>query len=140
MSPQARRIGIGAGFVLGALVAASAWAAPVTAQHPQTVQIVIQANGVAAPANVAVAPGVPVRVLITNYSASAHTFTIPGLHVSALVRPGARNAPVTTVVTFTPHLAGSFAWYCYMCGHGLHGRAHHMGGWIFAVVDPKLIP
>jgi heme/copper-type cytochrome/quinol oxidase subunit 2 len=122
------------------VVAVSALVAPATAQHSQTVRIVIQANGVAAPANIAVAPGVLVRVLITNYSATSHTFTIPGLHVSALVRPGSRNAPVTTVVTFTPHLAGSFAWYCYMCQHGLHGHAHHMGGWIFAVIDPKLLP
>jgi heme/copper-type cytochrome/quinol oxidase subunit 2 len=90
--------------------------------------------------NLAIAPGVPVRLTITNYTREYHTFTIPGLHVSALIFPARGKVARKTTFTFTAHQYGSFAWYCGFCTSGAHGHRHMMGGIVYAIIDPSILP
>ena len=90
--------------------------------------------------NLAIAPGVPVRVTVTNYTREYHTFTIPGLHVSALILPAHGKAARVTTFTFTAHEYGTFVWYCGFCTSGAHGHRHMMGGTVYAIIDPSVLP
>jgi heme/copper-type cytochrome/quinol oxidase subunit 2 len=90
--------------------------------------------------NIAVAPGVTVRMTITNYTHEYHTFTIPGLHVSALIFPAHGATPRKTTFTFTANQMGTFAWHCAFCQGGFHGHQHPMGGDVFAIIDPSVMP
>lgn len=90
--------------------------------------------------NIAIAPGVPVRVTITNYTHMYHTFTVPGLHVGVMVTPGRANAPSKTTFTFTAWESGTFKWFCAFCDHGGPGHRDHMGGSVYAVIDPSSLP
>jgi heme/copper-type cytochrome/quinol oxidase subunit 2 len=126
---------------------AAGWAAATPARHqPQTVAISIFPGDTAAVdsrtsvRNIAVAPGVQVRITITNFTPEFHTFSIPGLKVSTIVKPGSTKHPSRTVLTFTPHKWGSFAWYCAICHAGMHGAVHSMGGRLYVIVDPTILP
>jgi heme/copper-type cytochrome/quinol oxidase subunit 2 len=131
-----------------AIAATSGWAATrAPAKHqPQAVAITILPSRAAAVdsrtslRNIAVAPGVQVRVTITNFTNEFHTFTIPGLKVSAIVTPGTLHKPSKTVFTFTANKWGTFAWYCVICQHGVHGAVHSMGGRLYVIIDPRLLP
>jgi plastocyanin len=90
--------------------------------------------------NLAIAPGVPVRVTVTNYTREYHTITIPGLHVSALIFPAHGTTPRTTTFTFTASEYGTFAWYCAYCTSAAHGQRHMMGGTIYAIINPSVLP
>jgi heme/copper-type cytochrome/quinol oxidase subunit 2 len=90
--------------------------------------------------NLAIAPGVPVRVTVTNYTREYHTITIPGLHVSALIFPARGNAARKTTFTFTANEYGTFAWYCGFCTSGAHGHRHMMGGTVYAIINPSVLP
>ncbi len=89
--------------------------------------------------NLAIAPGIPVRLTVTNYTREFHTITIPGLHVSALIFPARGKTPRKTTFTFTARGYGVFDWYCAVCTSGTHGLRHMMGGTIYAIVDPSLL-
>ena len=122
------------------VAAAAAGVLPQRSPHVQQVGIVVlEGDHVLAP-NIALAPGVPVRLVIRNDTTQFHTFTISGLHVSALILPARGGEPRTTVVRFTPHAWGTFAWHCVICPTGMHGRAHAMGGELYVMVDPSTLP
>jgi heme/copper-type cytochrome/quinol oxidase subunit 2 len=90
--------------------------------------------------NIALAPGVPVRITVTNYTRAFHTFTVPGLHVSELVLPAHQNGPTRTTFTFTPNTSGLFAWHCAICPSGIHGKRHDMSGTLYVIVSPSAVP
>lgn len=125
-----------------ALVAAvpAGAAAPSRTPHVQKVAITIRGGDRVTEPNVALAPGVPVRITVTNYTHEFHTFTIPGLGLSKLILPARGHAPRTTTFSFTTYRWGSFAWNCVLCPSGEHGRAHGMGGTIYLIVDPSVAP
>ena len=113
--------------------------------HVQAIALAIvgTANGgeVVSPlGNFAVAPGVPMRITITNFTREYHTFTIPGLHLSRLILPAHGDTPKETTFTITASEGGRFAWYCAICQGGGHGQRHHMGGTISAIIDPSVLP
>jgi len=127
-----------------ATVAVSAAAASVTGQvaSPQTQQMSItirSGDRVVAP-NVALAPGVPVRLTVVNYTHEFHTFTIAGLRVSALILPAIGQTPRRTLVAFTPRGNGAFTWRCVICPSGAHGHAHAMRGEVYLIIDPAALP
>ena len=83
----------------------------------------------------AIEPGLPVRVTFTNRTQQMHTFTIPGLGVSAVIAAAHGATPTKTVVTFTAHQHGVFAWECLLCPtHGGEAGAA-MKGKIYAIVQ-----
>jgi hypothetical protein len=141
----------GAGAVAFAAAALAAPMSPVSTKRSQTWPHVQKesltisgkgASGRVSPSagNIAVAPGVPVRVTVTNYSRQYHTITIPGLHVSALIFPARGSTPRKTSFTFTAYEYGTYAWTCAFCTTGAHGRRHPMGGIIYAIIDPSVLP
>jgi hypothetical protein len=129
------------GSVLVALVLAT-WAVAGPAKaHTQNIRIMIMAGDqLYAGENFAIAPGVPVRVTVTNFSHEFHTFTAPGLHLSELIRPADASGVSTTSFTFTAHTWGAFAWHCLICPSGMHGRSHHMGGTIYIIEKRSVLP
>ena len=135
--------GAGLAVVVAASLTAAAWATP--AAHVQKVTISIVRPGANADErsvnpNIAVAPEVPLQIAVVNHTREFHTFTIPGLNMSVLVRPAHGSRPTTTTFTFTIHRGGTFAWYCAVCRYGGHGAAHEMGGRMYAIVPPSLLP
>jgi len=83
----------------------------------------------------AVEPGLPVHLTFTNYTQTVHTFTVPGLGISALIGAAHGTTPTRTVVTFTVHGHGTFAWRCLLCpGHG-RANGEVMKGTIYAIVQ-----
>lgn len=119
-------------------------AAPVAAvrgrPHVQRVGITIRAGDRVAESNFALAPGVPVRITVTNYTQEFHTFTVPGLGLSELILPAHGNVARRTTFTFTARRWGSFAWRCVICPSGAHGRPHSMGGTVYLLIDPSALP
>ena len=105
----------------------------------QDVTLVIRGGDRIVEPNFALAPGVAVRLSITNFTHEFHTFTIPGLDVSALIAPAGR-VHTTTVVTFTPRKGGTFRWHCVVCPSGVHGRPHTMGGAVYVIMNPSALP
>ena len=87
--------------------------------------------------NFAIAPGVPVRVTVTNYTHQVHTFTVPGMHVNVAILPARGRTPKKTTFTFTAREGGAFAWHCMVCAAQHH--RHVMGGTIYAIVDPSVL-
>lgn len=134
------------GFV--AAVAASsglsASAAPTTGPRAfpqvQKVSITLRAGDRVMEPNVALAPGVPVRLTVVNFTHDFHTFTIAGLDVSALVLPALGLTPQRTLVTFTPRATGALRWHCVICPSGAHGQRHAMGGEVYLIIDPSALP
>jgi hypothetical protein len=82
----------------------------------------------------AVEPGLPVRITFTNYTRQMHTFTVPGLGVSAVIDAARGRAPARTVVTFTPHSYGAFAWSCLLCPDDGSSRGS-MRGTVYAIIQ-----
>lgn len=139
------------GAVLAAALATAALAEPAGAlkppgfPHVQQLALTItgQANAtLVSPStgNIAVAAGVPVRVTVTNYTREFHTFTIPGLNVSALILPARGQKARTTTFTFSAYRSGTFAWHCAYGAKGVHGARHPMGGTVYAIIDPNVLP
>ena len=138
--------------VAGAVALAAAFAPTVAAQNgadglrasvmpPQNLAIVIRpANGsahaehVTVP-NLAVEPGLAVRITFTNYTHAFHTFTAKGLGVTALIRPAHGSTPTKTVVTFTPHPYGVFDWVCLICPDKSSGGNEVMRGKIYSILQ-----
>jgi heme/copper-type cytochrome/quinol oxidase subunit 2 len=127
---------LGAAVLLAASAPASAGAAASGATGAvQTIAITIVAGDrVAQAANFALAPGVPVRLTVTNDTRQFHTFTVPGLHVSELILPGR-----TTSFEFTATGWGAFAWHCIICPSGMHGHPHTMGGTLYLIIAPSAL-
>lgn len=142
------------GTALAALAAVAVFVTPASpaskaaakhAAHVQKLAFTIAGRGngderVFPSGNIAVAPGVPVQVTITNYTRESHTFTIPGLNVNRLILPARGDGPRKTTFTFTANTSGSFAWYCVFCTHGVHGHRHSMGGTVWVIIDPSILP
>ena len=128
---------------LGA-VALSSLAAGVTAApagtHVQHVSLTIRSGDRIQEPNLALAPGVPVRLAVTNYTHEFHTFTVPALGLSALIEPAHGTSPTTTTVSFTSWNAGPLRWHCAVCPSGMHGRKHAMSGMLYLVVRPSALP
>lgn len=133
---------IGSLLVVALAGAASAAAIPTaTAPHVQSVGLTIrEGDRLSGSGNIALAPGVPVRLTVRNYTRQFHTFTIPGLHLNRLIPPARGQAASTTLITFTTRKWGAFAWHCLICPSGMHGHAHQMGGTLYLVVDPSALP
>ena len=147
---QTRRILL---TLAGAVALAAAFSPAVAAQTgadglrasvmpPQNLAIVIRpANGIGhnehvTVPNLAVEPGLPVHITFTNYTRAFHTFTAPGLGVTALIRPARGNHPTKTVVTFTAHKYGVFAWTCLLChDEGSGGGKVAMRGKIYSIIQ-----
>ncbi len=133
------RILVVAGAIVAAALVAAAWAAPAARSRAQAVSITLRAGDRVDEPNVALAPGVPVRVTVTNETREFHTFTVPGLGVSELVRPAGAHAATRTTFTFTANRWGAFAWHCLVCPSDAHGRPHAMGGTLYAITDPSAL-
>ena len=126
--------------VAAAAVAAAALALPAGARGPWdplagtgpqrvTIHILHSTGGreVVLDPNVAIIPGVPVRLTIINSSNEFHSFTIPQLHVNAVVMPAR-----ATTISFTAPGVGVYHWRCDFCPTVHH--AGSMGGTIYALV------
>jgi hypothetical protein len=131
-----------------AVSVASAHARPAAAKpgHVQRLALVVRPLGRGGESvspsagNIAVAPGIPVRVTITNYTHEFHTFTVPGLHVDVLVKPALSHRPSKATFTFTAWQSGTFRWSCVLCDHGGPGHRDHMGGAVYVIIAPTNIP
>jgi hypothetical protein len=131
---------IGSSVALAFVAATSvAGAAPGGNSYVQKVGITILTGDRVTEANIALAPGVPVRITVTNYTREFHTFTVPGLGLSELVLPARGHTPRETTFSFTPHQWGSFAWHCVICPTRMHGTPHTMGGTIYLITDPSAL-
>ena len=108
--------------------------------HVQHVTLTIRSGDRIEEPNLALAPGVPVRLAITNYTEEFHSFTVPALGLSVLVRPAHGQSPTTTTVSFTSWTAGPLRWHCAICPSGMHGRRHAMSGLLYLVVRPSALP
>jgi hypothetical protein len=146
MSPLRFVAAAGLAAVIGALTVVSTSAAesePVAqpaGAHTQHIAITIRGGDRILEPNFALAPGVPVQITVTNFTHEFHTFTIPGLKVSALILPSVGHTPKATIVAFTAHTVGPFAWYCVICPSGAHGQRHVMGGTVYMIIDPSALP
>lgn len=127
---------VGASAALAFLAAAPGVGA---GPHVQKVQIAIGAGDRVAEPNVALAPGLPVRMTVVNRTHEFHTFTVPALGVSELIRPAHGSTPGRTTFTFTAKQWGEFAWHCLICPSGKHGRAHAMTGVLYLITDPAAV-
>lgn len=132
---------IGSTVVLALIGAASAAAAaPAGTPYVQNVGITILAGDRIAEANIALAPGLPVRITVTNFTRQFHTFTAPGLGLSVLILPARGQTAKTTTFSFTAHQWGSFAWHCAICPTAMHGTPHPMSGTIYLIINPSALP
>lgn len=141
----------GAAAVAGVLASGSAWTVPAKAStatgapHVQVLAVTIRSSGRddaerVSPENLAIAPGVLARITFTNFTRQFHTFTVPGLHVSALIFPARGQTPRKTTFTFTAYEGGSFAWYCVFCAQGRPGHDGPMGGRVYVIINPSVLP
>lgn len=123
-----------------ALVAAAPVTAAVSAKHSPVQRVaftILRGDRIVEP-NIALAPGVPVELTVTNETHQFHTFTVRGLGVRQLILPARGRIATRTTFTFTPDRSGSFAWHCVICPTGLHGRPHTMGGSLYLIVNPSV--
>lgn len=122
------------GFVIGAAITVGV-AAPWSggrpkAEAPQQVTLELWKHAAHSRSyNLAVRPGVPVRLTIVNRSHETHTFTIPELGINQIVTPTLGGVATRTVVTFTAPY-GVFPWHCEPCHE-------EMGGAIYAVIAAR---
>jgi heme/copper-type cytochrome/quinol oxidase subunit 2 len=86
-------------------------------------------NEVTMPANFAVQPGSPVKVVIHNYTNDVHTFAAPELGVNTPVAPASGSSPSVTTFTFTPKTYGVFEWHCVHCGTHMAGKVYAFIGY-----------
>jgi hypothetical protein len=86
---------IAVGTILAAALAASPGSAmrPSTTPHVQQVNMTILPGDRILEGNIALAPGVPARMTVTNYTRDTHTFTVPGLHLNEIIPPPAKTIP-----------------------------------------------
>lgn len=132
---------IGSSVALALVAATSvAGAAPGGNAYVQKVGITILTGDRVTEANIALAPGVPVRITVTNYTREFHTFTAPELGLSELILPARGHTATKTTFSFTPHQGGSFAWRCVICPSGTHGRPHSMDGILYLIINPSALP
>ncbi len=125
-----------------ALVAATSVAGGALRGNPyvQKVEITILKGDRVPESNIALAPGVPVRITVTNYTREFHTFTVPGLGLSELILPARGHTATKTTFGFTAHGWGSFAWRCVICPTRMHGTPHTMDGTVYLITDPSALP
>lgn len=125
-----------------ALVAVAPVAAPGARDGPraQKIAITIRSGDRVGAGNFALAPGVRVRVTVTNYTHQFHTFTVRALGVSELIWPARHHQPRRTRFSFTARQWGSFPWHCLICPSGQHGLPRAMGGTLYVIVDPSALP
>ena len=132
-----------AGVAAVLLVFSASASANAGSAHAQKLTVTIgtpsRALDMASPANLAVAPGVPIHLTLTNYTHEFHTFVVPRLGLSFLVSPAQHGAPSTTTVTFTIQKLGTFAWRCVICASGQHGKRHSMAGRIYSIISPSVV-
>ncbi len=129
------------GTLAVALVVASPGAAPAASRpHVQKVLLTIRAGDSAVNPNIALAPGVPVQITVTNYTHEFHTFTVRGLRLSELISPARKHGPRKTTFTFTAEKWGAFHWHCLICPSGRHGHPHAMGGTLYLIINPSALP
>jgi hypothetical protein len=134
-------VGLGVALAPAAAASASSGRGSAARPHVQAVAItILKGDRVSGAANIALAPGVPVRITVTNFTQQFHTFSSPGLGVNTLVLPARGGTATKTTFTFTPHAWGSFAWRCEICPSGIHGQRHSMGGVLYLIVDPSALP
>jgi hypothetical protein len=136
--------------IVMAVFAGSAWATAqsdgkaITRHRPQDIAFTIVSLGrgkagdeVRPGGNFAIAPGLPVRVTVTNFTHQVHTFSVPGLHLSVAILPARGQTPRKTTFTFTAHEWGRFAWHCVVCV-GDHHR-HVMAGTVYVIINPSVL-
>ena len=130
--------GSSAVVALGAAAAVAA-APPGKSPDVQKIGFTILPGDRITEANVALAPGVPVRMTVTNYTREFHTFTIPALHISRLILPADGHSARTTTFTLTLDTWGPVAWRCIICPSGEHGRKRTMGGTFYVIIDRSTV-
>lgn len=131
---------VGSSLALSLAVAPAPRATPTAKLHVQKVNLTILPGDRVVEPNVALAPGLPVRMTVTNTTHEFHTFTVPALGVSRLILPAGKDGARKTTFSFEPKLWGSATWYCIICPSGTHGPQHAMRGTLYAIVDPSSIP
>lgn len=130
----------GSSLVLSLAAVPAGRAAPATRVHVQKVELTILPGDRVVEPNVALAPGLPVRMTVTNATHEFHTFTIPALGLSRLLLPADKHGARKTTFSFKANLWGSVAWYCIICPSGEHGPPHTMRGTLYLIIDPSAIP
>lgn len=132
---------IGSSVALALVAATSvAGAAPGGTAYVQKVGVTILMGDRVTEANIALAPGLPVEITVTNYTREFHTFFVPGLGLSELILPARGHTPRETTFSFTPHQWGSFAWHCSICPSGMHRQPHSMAGILYLIINPSALP
>lgn len=120
-------------------VASTATAGRADRPHPQRVELTIAGGDHLDAGNVALAPGVPVRMTVINYTHEFHTFTVSALGISKLILPASGTTPRRTTFTFTPRKPGWFVWHCLICPSGTHGKPHDMSGMLYMIISPTAV-
>lgn len=120
-------------------VASTATAGRPGQPHPQRVELTITAGDHLDAGNIALAPGVPVRMTVINLTDEFHTFTVSALGISKLILPASGTTPRRTTFTFTPRKPGWFVWHCLICPSGMHGRPHDMSGRLYLIISPTAL-
>jgi hypothetical protein len=130
----------GASLVLSLAAVPAGRAAPASKVHVQKVELTILPGDRVVEPNLALAPGLPVRMTVTNTTHEFHTLTIPALGVSRLILPADNHGAHKTTFSFEANSWGSIAWYCVICPSGKHGLPHAMRGTLYLIIDPSAIP
>jgi hypothetical protein len=130
---------VGSSLVLLLAAVPALQAAPAAKVHVQKVELTILPGGRLVDPNVALAPGLPVRMTVTNTTKEFHTFTVPALGLSRLILPADKHGARKTTFSFETNQWGSLAWYCIICPSGIHGP-HAMHGTLYLIIDPSVIP
>jgi hypothetical protein len=131
---------VGSSLVLS-LAAVPAWQAAHAAKlHVQKAELTILPGDRLVEPNVALAPGLPVRMTVTNTTKEFHTFTVPALGLSRLILPADKHGARKTTFSFETNRWGRLAWYCIICPSDIHGPPHAMHGTLYLIIDPSAIP
>jgi heme/copper-type cytochrome/quinol oxidase subunit 2 len=131
---------VGSSLVLSLAAVPTGRAGPATKVHVQKVALTILPGDRIVEPNLALAPGLPVRMTVTNATHEFHTFTVPALGISRLILPADNHGARKTTFTFNTNRWGSVAWYCVICPSGMHGKAHTMGGTLYPIINPSALP
>lgn len=130
----------GASLVLSLAAVPAGRASPAANVRVQKVELTILRGDRVVEPNLALAPGLTVRMTVTNATHEFHTFTIPTLGVSRLILPADSHGARKTTFTFKANSWGSMTWYCIICPSGKHGPPHTMRGNLYLIIDPSAIP
>ena len=131
---------VGSSLVLSLAAVPAGRAAAAAKVHVQKVELTILPGDRVIEPNVALAPGLPVQMTVTNATHEFHTFTVPTLGVSRLILPADKHGARKTTFSFETNLWGSVAWYCIICPSGMHGSPHAMRGTLYLIINPSAIP